>query len=456
MPNSPNSTTQTPDTVHRAVRLRLHPGNAETGNKLTGIAGACRYVWNHRLADCEFRYARWKEMHVPALRWADKTFRKRMAPSPSTSFFTLGPRFTALRNDPDHAWLKDYPYAPVRYTAKYLADAYTRYKANPVHEGKPRFKAKHRTVPAFTLPSDVRMDGDRLHIPRVGWLRLAGSHPYAGCKALTVRVRMEGTEKHPKWYAYVCYEVPAEQVKQPAASGALGLDRNVGQATDSDGEVYAMPDTEPMDARIARKQRELSRKQGWGAKDRRPKSNRGRRIGWQLQKLQRKRARKRADAAHQHSRKLADRAHTVVVENLNTKAMTKSAKGTVEAPGKQVKQKSGLNRVIRASGWAGLERKLGYKVGDLRKVNAAYTSQTCSLCSHISKGNRRTQATFQCVACGYKANADHNAAVNILVRAGLPYGPVSARGTGASARRGAFPSGTPTTREQGSSAGPSP
>ena len=71
MPNSPDSTTQAPDTVHRTVRLRLYPGNAATGILLTAIAGACRYVWNHMLADCEWRYARWKEMHVPALNWPE-------------------------------------------------------------------------------------------------------------------------------------------------------------------------------------------------------------------------------------------------------------------------------------------------------------------------------------------------------------------------------------------------
>ncbi|MYD91029.1 MAG: hypothetical protein F4Y08_11965 [Caldilineaceae bacterium SB0662_bin_9] len=115
-----------------------------------------------------------------------------------------------------------------------------------------------------------------------------------------------------------------------------------------------------------------------------------------------------------------------------TKAMTRSAKGTEEAPGKQVKQKSGLNRSILASGWGGLERKLAYKAGELLQVNAAYTSQ----------------AVFACGACGFRANADHNAAINILVCAGLPCVPVSARGAGASARRGAIPWGTPTTRER--------
>ncbi len=327
-----------------------------------------------------------------------------------------------------------------------MADAYKRSRANPKVEGKPRFKARHFTVPAFTIPDAVKMDGDRLYVPKVGWLRMAGSDLYAVCLPRTVRVRMEGTEQHPKWYAYVCYEVPAEQVRQGAPDGALGLDRNVGQATDSDGTVYAMPNTERLDAQIVRKQRELGRKQGWGPKDRRPKSNRGRRVNGKLNKLHRKRRRKRDNATHQTSRRLADTAHTVVVEDLNTKAMTASAKGTVEAPGQNVKQKAGLNRSILASGWGLLERKLEYKAGQVVKVNPAYTSQACSVCGYTNKSNRPSQVVFACGACGFQANADHNAARNIRARAGLPSVPVSARGKG-SARRGAILLGTPTTRE---------
>ncbi len=403
MPDTGHPTTEAPETVHRTVRLRLYPGEAATGLRRTALAGACRHVWNHLLADQERRYRLWRVY--------------RIGPKPVPTFFTLGLRFTARRHDPDHTWLKECPYQVVRYSLKYLADAYTRFFADPENAGKPRFKARHRTVPAFTIPEAVRMDGDRLYVPKVGWLRLAGSNQYAGCKPLTVRVRMEGTAQHPKWYAYVCYEVSAAQVKQPAADGALGLDRNVGQATDSDGVVYAMPDTDRLDAQIARKQRELSRK--------------------------------RDDAAHQVSRKLADTAHTVVVEDPDTKDMTKSAKGTVEAPGRNVKPKSGLNRGILASGWGSLERKLAYKAGDLRKVNPAYTSQRCGRCGHMHRDNRLSQAVFACGSCGFRANADHNAAINILVRAGLPsrarFGP---RDRGGCTARG-DPWGSSRTREQG-------
>ena len=139
---------------------------------------------------------------------------------------------------------------------------------------------------------------------------------------------------------------------------------------------------------------------------------------------------------------LPDTAHTVVVEDLHTKGMTQSPQGTVAAPGKQVKPKAGLNRSLLASGWGALERKLAYKAGALLKVDPAYTSQTCSRCGHGHRHNRPAPAVFACGACGFRAHADPNAAVNILARAG--------RGIGAAARRGAFPSGPPTTREPGS------
>jgi transposase len=275
----------------------------------------------------------------------------------------------------------------------------------------------------------------------IGWLRLSDADLYAGCKPLTVRVRMEGTEQRPKWYAYVCHEVSAARVKQGAAEGAIGVDRNVGQATDSEDTVYRMTDTSHLDANIKRKQRKFNRQQKG--------SNRRRRTGGQLRKLHRKRRRTRDNDTHQANRKMADTAHTVVVEDLNTKGMTRSAKGTVESPGTNVKAKAGLNRAILASGWGGLERKLAYKAGALLRVDAAYTSQTCAVCGHVHKDNRPSQAVFACGACGHRTHADHNAAVNILARAGLPPRARSARGNGAATRRGAIPSGTPTTREPG-------
>ena len=430
MDSQPDSTAPPSETLHRTLRYRLYPGDAETGNRLAGMAGACRYVWNHMLADCERRYALWQAY--------------RIGPKPPITFFTLGKRFTVLRNDPAHAWLKAYPAAVVRYTLKYLVDGYKRFLADPVNEGRPRFKAKHFTTPGFTIPENVDLRDDRLRVPMMGWLRLSDTDLYSGCQPLTVRIRMEGTAQCPKWYAYICYAVPAARVKPGAEEGAIGVDRNVGQATDSEGTVHRMTDTSNLDANIKRKQRKFNRQQKG--------SHRRRHTGGQLRRLHRKRRRTRDNDTHQASRKMADTAHTVVVENLNTKGMTQSAKGTREAPGIHVKQKAGLNRAILASGWGGLERQLAYKAGALLKVNAAYTSQTCSVCGHVHSDNRPSQAVFACGACGHRAQADHNAAVNILARAGFPSRARSARGNGAAARRGAIPSGTPVTREPGGGA----
>jgi putative transposase len=108
----------------------------------------------------------------------------------------------------------------------------------------------------------------------------------------------------------------------------------------------------------------------------------------------------------------------VVLEDLKIKNMTKSAKGTLENPGTNVKAKAGLNRAILHQNWGQFTEFLQYKA-DLagtivEKVNPAYTSQRCSACGHIARENRENQAVFICKKCGHTQNADHNAAINIL------------------------------------------
>ncbi|MEV0287659.1 transposase [Kribbella sp. NPDC050820] len=61
-----------------------------------------------------------------------------------------------------------------------------------------------------------------------------------------------------------------------------------------------------------------------------------------------------------------------------------------------------------------LVQRLEHKApGRVEKVNPAYTSQTCSACGHCAPESRESQAVFRCVACGHRAHADVNAAVNI-------------------------------------------
>jgi len=110
----------------------------------------------------------------------------------------------------------------------------------------------------------------------------------------------------------------------------------------------------------------------------------------------------------------------VVVEELQVKNMSKSAKGNEEFPGKDVKAKSGLNRGILDQGWGIFSSMLEYKLeelgGRLVKVPPHHTSQICPCCNHQAKENRKTQSRFACENCGHVANADDVGAINILAR----------------------------------------
>ncbi len=118
---------------------------------------------------------------------------------------------------------------------------------------------------------------------------------------------------------------------------------------------------------------------------------------------------------------------------LNVKNMTRSAKGTVEAPGTNVAAKAGLNRAILDSGWSRFVEQCRYKViplgGRVIEVLVAYSSQTCSACGYVDAGSRREQAVFLCVHCGHFDNADLNAARVLLTR-GLAKLAVEATATG--------------------------
>ncbi|MGW0585733.1 zinc ribbon domain-containing protein, partial [Streptomyces sp. NPDC002920] len=98
----------------------------------------------------------------------------------------------------------------------------------------------------------------------------------------------------------------------------------------------------------------------------------------------------------------------------------KSARGTVEEPGKNVAQKAGLNRSISQEAWGRTVTMLTYKTarlgGTVVKVPAPGTSRRCSACGFTTPGSRESQAVFVCrnPDCGWSGNADHNAARNVL------------------------------------------
>lgn len=172
-------------------------------------------------------------------------------------------------------------------------------------------------------------------------------------------------------------------------------------------------------------------------------SNRLRATYDQIAGLRARAKRRATDWQHRTTTELARTYGVIVVEQLDITNMTKSARGTVEEPGKNVAQKSGLNRSISQEAWGRTVTMLTYKSarlgGILHKVPAPGTSQRCSMCGFITPGSRESQAVFVCKNedCGWSGNADHNASRNVLhlYRMGLALIPAAGRAVVRRARR---------------------
>ena len=115
----------------------------------------------------------------------------------------------------------------------------------------------------------------------------------------------------------------------------------------------------------------------------------------------------------------------IAVEDLGISHMTRSARGTMEKPGVNVRAKAGLNREMQTQTWGLIKQQLRYKAETagrtLAEVPPQYTSQTCSRCGSVDKNNRKGKR-FRCTVCGFRADADHNAAMNILNKAQMAGG----------------------------------
>ena len=140
----------------------------------------------------------------------------------------------------------------------------------------------------------------------------------------------------------------------------------------------------------------------------------------QLRRVERKRIKTLQAEEHRITTEIVHTHGLIAIEDTAIRNMTRSAKGTIEEPGKNVAQKRGLKRSILSQRWHAISQKLDYKSGwygrQFIRVPAQHTSQTCPACGKVDAGNRLTQAQFQCTRCGTNANADVIGAENIRCR----------------------------------------
>ena len=239
-------------------------------------------------------------------------------------------------------------------------------------------------------------------MPKVGWVRFRWSRAVPpGVKSYRVTMDRAG-----RWH--IAFAAIPDPAPGPGNGEVVGIDRGVAvSAALSTGELLHVSGLTVRERkRLGRLERKLARS--------RRGSERRKGVRLAIARLKARETDRRKDWAEKASTDIARRFDTIRVEDLLIKNMTRSAKGSAGNPGRNVRQKSGLNREILRSGWGLLVRRLEEKAASrVEKIKPAFTSQRCSACGHVDAKSRESQARFVCTACGLACNADVNAARNI-------------------------------------------
>lgn len=274
--------------------------------------------------------------------------------------------------------------------------------------GFPRFKARNRGIGGFRVTGSIRVEAHAIILPRLGRLRIKpGDHGYL---PVGTHGQASVTERAGRWYVSVLG--PEAEEASPNGGPAVGIDLGVTRlATLSDGTVFENPHAlVKAEHKIKWLQKEVSRKKHGSANRRKAKAR--------LARAHARVANIRRDALHQATTILAKSHGKVMVEDLKVRNMTRRRVGTGRAA------KAGLNRSLLDASFGEFRRLLTYKAKrygcEVVTVNPAYTSQRCAACGHVEAGNRQSQTAFRCLSCHYEANADYNAAINILVAGSCP------------------------------------
>ena len=402
--------------INKAYKFRLEP-NAEQEIILNNLVGSARFVWNQMLAISFEMFA--KDEFINATNLVNKIIDLKSNPDfnflkSSSNAVSLQQKVRDLASawsrffDPKvHARLKENKKKPRKPKFFKLADG-TEIQRRPL---MPQFKRKsdgRDSIRLVQFDKYCRVEGNRVKLPNgIGLVMFRKSQDIIGTiKNVTI------SKKSGHWYVSFGTERELDQNPIHPSTSAIGIDLGITKLiTTSEGQhIKPKNSFKANQIKLAALQRQLSRKvlfsQNWKKQNRK------------IQKLHSHIANIRHDYLHKITTRISKNHAMIACEDLKVANMSKSASGSVENKGRHVKAKSGLNKSILDQGWGMMVDMLEYKQhwqgGLLIKVNPRYTSQTCSECQHIAVDNRQTQSKFECVKCMYVANADFNAARNIL------------------------------------------
>lgn len=374
--------------ILKAYKFRLEP-TPEQSQRLRQLCGCARFVWNLGLTETKRILGSGEKL---------------------PSAFELNRMLTVWKKMPEHIFLQDAYTDNLQQKLKDLHAAWKRCFDKKLAAKAPVWKRKNEgrdSIRFVNFEKYCRLENRRVKLPSgLGWVKFRQSQRVNGKIKNATISQLAG-----QWYISFQVEVKTAEPNHTSTT-IVGLDAGVTKlATLSDGTVYQPVNSfKASQRKLATLQRQLSRKVKFSS-------------NWQKQKRKVQRlhshiANIRRDYLHKVTSEISKNHAMIVIEDLKVSNMSKSAKGTAEQHGRNVKAKSGLNRSILDQGWYEMRRQLEYKQlwrgGQVLAVPPAYTSQRCACCGHTAKENRLSQSKFVCQACGYTANADVNGARNIL------------------------------------------
>jgi len=303
---------------------------------------------------------------------------------------------TALKKDPDLAFLKEVSSVPLQQTLRHQHHAFTAFFAKRARY--PRFKSRHARQSAHYTRSAFTMRGGELRLAKTnGPLRFVWSWTQVDVSCLAPTMVIVSRESDGRWYVTFAADIEAP-MPLPSVGRAVGVDLGVRDfAVTSDGDKIANP------RHLERKARNLARYQQRLARCQKGSANRAKAKA-KVARAHRKVRNTRSDFLHRTSTQLVRCNDLIVIEDLNVCGMVRNRH---------------LARAISDCGWGEFRRQLEYKCQrygrQLVVIDRWYPStKTCSACGHLLAELSLSVRTWQCPSCGTRHDRDINAAKNIL------------------------------------------
>jgi putative transposase len=383
--------------VHKAFRYELRPTRRQRV-ALGRAAGARRFAFNWALR-------RWLDFYSEH----GRTISRRR----------LSRELTVLKHTAGYEWMQEVDSQLLQQALADVRGAFVSFFER--RAGFPRFKSRKSDRDRFRIPQRVVVRGDRVRVPKVGWIRLRLSRPIEG----RTKSASFGRDRTGRWHVSFVCELPAPPPPTRSPTNPIGIDLGIGDlATLSDGRrVTSPPRTEADRRRLRRARRAHSRSRAGSQR----RERRRRRIA----RLEQRAANRRRDFIHKVTTQLVHGHDLICIEDIGVRglARTKLSRALLEVPFREVR------------------RQLEYKAQLAGKRCLAVprffpSSKTCGHCGRINSSLTPRQRRWSCM-CGAEHDRDINAARNILamglaqLRGRGAHGHANARGASVSLPTGA-------------------